>query len=235
MPSLNDVKTLGGIGSLLTLLSIVPTVGVVLGIAGLILVLIAMKYASDILGDAKIFTNMIYAVVLGIIGLIVGVVAVIALVFQAVGLNFLSSSFAYTSTTATTGDIMSLLGTILIGLAAVWICLLISSIFLRRSFNELGKRLNVSLFGTGALLYFIGAILTIVLIGFILIFIAEILFLVAFFSINTQTPPTPTPVMPSSHLPVVFEKAMSSCASDTLTAVSATPLTISTLFKSEFI
>jgi uncharacterized membrane protein len=162
---------------------------------------VAVKYASDILGDSKIFNNMMYAVILGIIGLVIGVVVVVAIVFQAIGLGFLSSSFAYTGATVAAGDIMGLLSTIIVGLAAVWVCLLISALFLRRSFGELGKRLNMGLFGTAALIYLIGAILTIILIGFVLIFIAEILFLVAFFSINTQTVPAPAsmPTMPPSQ------------------------------------
>jgi uncharacterized membrane protein len=188
------VKTLGGIGSILTLLGFVPTVGAVLAIVGLILVLVAFKYASDILGDPRIFSNVLYSVILGIIGLVVGVVVVIATVFQAMGLGYLSSSFAYTgSTSVSTGDLMGLLGTILIGLVAVWICFVVSSIFLRRGYGELGRRLNVGLFGTGALLYLVGAILVIILIGFLLILVADILFIVAFFSINTQLPP-PSPM-----------------------------------------
>jgi len=196
MPSLNEVKNLGGIGSILVLLAIVPTVGVVLAIVGLILVLVALKYASDILGDSRIFMNMLYAVILGIIGLVVGVVAVVAVVFQAIGLGYLSSSFAYTGpTTIAPGNIMGLVGSILLGLVAIWICFLVSSIFLRRSYGELGRRLNVGLFGTAALLYLIGAVLTIILIGFLLIFVADILFIVAFFTINTQMPPP----MPSAQ------------------------------------
>ena len=188
------MKTLGGIGSILTLLGFVPTVGAVLAIVGLILVLVAFKYASDILGDPRIFSNVLYSVILGIIGLVVGVVVVIATVFQAMGLGYLSSSFAYTgSTSVSTGDLMGLLGTILIGLVAVWICFVVSSIFLRRGYGELGRRLNVGLFGTGALLYLVGAILVIILIGFLLILVADILFIVAFFSINTQLPP-PSPM-----------------------------------------
>lgn len=192
MPTLNEVKTLGGVGSILTLLAFVPSVGVVLAIVGLILVLIALKYASDILGDSKIFNDMLYAVILGIIGLVVGVVAVVAIVFRAIGLRYMSSSFSYTGPSSlAAGDIMGMLGAILLGLAAVWICFLLSSIFLRRSYGELGRRLNISLFGTGALIYLIGAALTIILIGFVLIFVADILFIVAFFSINTQLPPPP--------------------------------------------
>ena len=198
LPSLNQVKTLGGIGSLLALLAFVPTVGFVLSIAGLVLVLVAVKYASDILGDPKIFNNMLYAVILGIVGIVVAVFAVIAVVFRAIGLGFLSSSFAMASPSSMApGDIIGLLGTVALGLAAVWVCFLISSIFLRRSYSELGKRLNVGLFGTAALLYLIGAALTIVLVGFLLIFIAEVLLIAAFFSIDTQAPPATQPAPPA--------------------------------------
>jgi uncharacterized membrane protein len=198
MASLNEVKMLGGIGSLLTLLVIVPSAGGVLAIVGLILILVAIKYASNILGDPKIFNNMLYAVVLGIIGIAIGVVAVAAVVLEAIGLGGLSSSFSGTpASSVAVGDILGLLGVIVIGLVAVWACFLVSSIFLRRSFSELGKRLNVGLFGTGALIYLIGAALTIVLVGFILIFIAEILFLVAFLTINTSLPPPTSPMQPA--------------------------------------
>ncbi len=198
MPSMNEVKTLGGIGSLLTLLAIVPTAGFILAIVGAVLVLVAIKYASDILGDPKIFNNMLYAVILGIIGLVVAVVAVVAVVFKVIGLGYMSSSFAFAPpSNLAVGDILGLLGVILLGLAAVWVCFLVSSIFLRRSYTELGKRLNVGLFGTAALVYLIGAALTIILVGFILIFVAEILLMVAFFSINTQMPPPTQPAQPA--------------------------------------
>lgn len=196
--TLESVKTLGGVGSILTLLGFVPTVGVILAIVGLILVMVAFKYASDILGDPRLFNNVLYAVILGIIGLVVGVVAVLATVYQAMGMGYLSSSFAYTGPiTVTAGDITGMLGTILIGLAAVWICFVVSSIFLRRGYGELGRRLNISLFGTGALLYLIGAVLVIILIGFLLILVADILFIVAFFSINTRLPPLSPMVQPA--------------------------------------
>ena len=196
--TLESVKTLGGVGSILTLLGFVPTFGVVLAIVGLILVLVAFKYASEILGDPKIFNNVLYSVILGIIGLVAGVVVVVAAVFQALGMGYLSNSFAYTGPISlATGDILALLGTILVGLAAIWICFMVSSIFLRRAYGELGRRLNISLFGTGALLYLIGAALVIVLVGFLLILVADVLFIVAFFSINAQLPPPSTVAQPA--------------------------------------
>jgi len=186
-PTLGTVKTLGGIGSLLTILAVVPMVGVVLAIIGLILVLVALKYASDALNDSKIFNNMLYAVILGIVGIAVGFVAVAAIVFKSIGLGYLPGSFAYIGTSApAVGDVASIIGTVLLGLAAIWACFLASSIFLRRSYGELGRRLNVSLFGTAGLIYLIGSALTIVLVGFPIIFVAGILFMAAFFEINPR-------------------------------------------------
>lgn len=198
MHTMNEVKMLGGIGALLTVLTLAPTAGFVLGIVGAVLMLVAVKYASEILGDPKIFTNMLYAVIIGIIGLVIAVGAVASAVFQAMGLGYLSSSLAFTPpSSVSAGDVAGLIGTVLFGLAAVWVCFIVSSIFLRRSYTELGKRLNVGLFGTAALLYLIGAALLIVLIGFILIFVAEILLIVAFFSINTQAPAPVQPAQPA--------------------------------------
>ncbi len=62
----------------------------------------------------------------------------------------------------------------------------------------------MKLFGTAALLYLIGAALTIILVGFLLIFVAQILFIVAFFSLPDQLPAqpmAPTTFTPSSGAP----------------------------------
>ena len=195
--SLDNVKVLGGVGSILALLAFLPVVGIVISIVGLILVLVALKYASDVLGDPRIFNDMLYAVVLGIVGIVVGIVGVAAFVYRAIGLRYLSSPYAYTPTAYAPGDVMGTIGTVLIGIVAIWACFLVSSIFLRRSYDELGNRLNVNLFGTAAVIYLIGAVLTIVLIGFLLIFVAEVLLIAAFFSINTQLPPRPPSVLPA--------------------------------------
>jgi uncharacterized membrane protein len=49
-------------------------------------------------------------------------------------------------------------------------------------------RLSVGMFRTAALLYLIGAVLTILHVGTLVIFVAEVLFAVAFFSIPEGTP-----------------------------------------------
>ena len=54
----------------------------------------------------------------------------------------------------------------------------------------MATKLNVPTFRTAGMLYFIGAILIIILVGFLLLFIAAILQIVAFFAIQEmmQTP-----------------------------------------------
>src|SRR5207247_8955322 len=92
MASLGQAKTLGGVGSILVLLSPIPYAGAVLSIVGFIMILIAVKYIADILGDQKIFNNMIIAVILAIIGIVVGVVVVLGAVYSLIGLG----SYTYT-------------------------------------------------------------------------------------------------------------------------------------------
>ena len=65
---------------------------------------------------------------------------------------------------------------------------MISGVFLRKSFNAIASGLSVKMFRTAALLYFLGAILTVVIVGFLLIFVASILQVVAFFSIPENSP-----------------------------------------------
>jgi uncharacterized membrane protein len=159
MGKLSDAKMLGGIGSIL---QIVPLVGVV----GYILTLIAVKYVSDEVNDSSIFSDMLYAVITGIVGILVGGFVVffgaLSSIFTA-GLGAIAGGIAF--------------------LAIVWIALVVSAVFVRRAFNKMAEKLNVSTFRTAGMLYFVGALLTIVLVGFLLLFVAFILQVVAFFSI----------------------------------------------------
>ncbi|MFX0202114.1 MAG: DUF996 domain-containing protein [Candidatus Hodarchaeota archaeon] len=193
MGTLAQAKTLGGVGSILILLSIVPSAGVVLGVVGFILVLIAVKYVSESLGDKSIFNNMLIAVILAIVGVVVGAVVVFASIFKFIGLSNLSGQFMgseFFPSTIPSGDIIGFIASVVVGLVVIWICYLISAVFLRKSYNSIAAKLNIGIFKTTALLYLIGAALSIVVVGFIIIFIAEILQIVAFFSIpEKQTQP----------------------------------------------
>jgi uncharacterized membrane protein len=172
MGKLSDAKMLGGIGSIL---QIIPFISIV----GFILTLIAVKYVSDEVNDSSIFSDMLYAVITGIVGFIVGASVLffgaLSSMFTA-GISAITGAFAF--------------------LAIVWIVLIISAVFVRRAFDKMATKLNVGTFRTAGMLYFIGALLTIILVGFLLLFIAFILQVVAFFSIQ-DTLATPQAQVPA--------------------------------------
>lgn len=189
MTLLGQAKTLGGVGSILLLLTVAPSVGSILGIVGLILILTALKYISDAVSDRSIFNNAIIAVGLAIAGIVVAGIVVVSYLFSYVGLGNLSTlPGSFSSGSLPSGGLVPLLTTIAVALAAVWVCYVISAVFLRRSFNSISDKLHVGMFNTAALIYLIGAALAIVLVGFILVFVADILFVVAFFSIPEALP-----------------------------------------------
>jgi uncharacterized membrane protein len=173
---LGDSKILGGIGSILQL---VPGVSIV----GYILTLIAVKFISDELGDSSIFTDMILAVVTGIVGIAVAAFFILFGVFAA-PLTFGMSSIA------------GILGFLVVA----WIALIISAIFVRRAFGKMATRLNVGHFRTAGTLYLVGAILVIVLVGFLILLIAYIFQIIAFFSVPDTLQPAQG--MPSSPAPM---------------------------------
>jgi uncharacterized membrane protein len=170
---LEDAKILGGVGSIL---QIVPAVGIL----GYVLTLVAVKYISDEVNDSTIFTDMLFAVIAGIIGVAVGAFTLF--------FGVLSSVF-----TRGGGAILGGIGFFVV----IWIAFVFSSIFVRRAFDKMAIRLNVGTFRTAGTLYFVGALLTIIFVGFLLLFIAFILQIVAFFSIHETQPMAPASMTPA--------------------------------------
>src|SRR5712692_11083555 len=105
MASLSQAKTLGGVGSILALLGIVPYVGSVLSIAGLIMTLVGVKYISDVLADKRIFNNMIIYVILGIGGIVVLVAFVFAAIARFIGVGNLFGAYTGVYTTIHNSEI----------------------------------------------------------------------------------------------------------------------------------
>ncbi len=179
MNSLAQARTLGGIGSILILLSIVPYAGFVLFIVGFVLVLMAVKYISEAVQDKAIFNNMLIAVILAIVGIIAGAAVVVVRLFP----YFRELRTMYGPSMFAEPRMNPIFITILIALVILWVFYISSAIFLRKSYRTITSKLNISMFDTAALLYLIGAVLSIILVGFIVIYVAEILQTVAFFSI----------------------------------------------------
>jgi uncharacterized membrane protein len=197
--TLQSSRTLGGVGALLMVISpfLVSGFSLVAGLIGLILVLIAVKRLSDHYKEASIFNNSLYGVILSIVG---GVVFVAALFVTA--LSFFTNvlgielSTAFSDPTAFSNidwaeaivfdNLLAHVGALVGSLIMLFIFIVVAAIFYRKSLTTLAEKTGVGLFGTAGLLLLIGAVLTIIAIGFLLIWIAEILLIVAFFRIRAE-------------------------------------------------
>jgi uncharacterized membrane protein len=171
MTSLSSAKTLGGVGGILVFIPF-------LSLVGWILILLATKEISDSVQDKTIFDDALLAGITAIIGAVVfAFVFALAVFTGSAGGPFAPGPFAFS-------------GVFLGVLAAFWVFTIISAIFLKRSYEKISQLLNVSAFATAGLLYLIGAALTIVLVGFLILLIALVFQVVAYFSIQDR-PPTP--------------------------------------------
>ena len=196
MATLGHAKTYGGVGSNLALLLPVPSIGWLLSIAGLVLILFAVKYISEIVKDSSIFNDMVVSIVVTIVGVVVGFFVLVASFFRFMGLNnlnFADFGSNFNPSTIPTGDWIGLITWALLGIAVVWVLFMVSGVFLRRGYGKIGKALNIGMFGTAGLVFLIGAATTILVVGLIIIPIAFILMAVAFLSINENASVSPQP------------------------------------------
>lgn len=208
--SLESSKTLGGVGALLMLISpfsgfFAGAFGGVIWLIGIILVLVAMKGLADHYNEGGIFNNTLYGVILTIIGVVVfGAALVIGatdfLTELNIDVNALSTdpsafSAVQWEEAINFDTIMNFVAILLAALVILFIFIVVAAIFYRKSLSSLADKTGIGLFGTTGLILLIGAVLTIIGIGFLLLWVAELLLTIAFFSIKTETvqaPPPPT-------------------------------------------
>jgi len=187
MSSLSDAKVLGGIGALLVLFTAVPTVGWVLGIAGFVLILVAINNISKLVNDKEMFRNMRTAILLAIGAIAVGTATVLGAayhVFTSMG-SFVGSKFVLTPNIPIS-EWVGLAILVVGGLLAVWAILVVSAVYVRRSYNSMASRLNVKMFEKAGWFYLIGAATVIIGVGLLLILVSQILLAVAFLSIPEE-------------------------------------------------
>ena len=189
-------KNLSAVGALLMVIgflgSLVPYAGI-LSLVGLILLLIGLKGLADFYKEQGIFNNALYAIITGIVGVVVTIGAVVlsaVSAFASLGIDLaniedwatlgadLSAIFTDMSNFSA---IWTLLGAVVVGLLILFVFVIISMYFFRKSMNQLSEKSGIGLFGTAGLLMLIGAVLTIIAIGVVLIWIGLILATVAFF------------------------------------------------------
>jgi uncharacterized membrane protein len=209
MVALRDAKTIGAIGSILVLAGLIPNASI-LSLAGLILVIVAVKYIGDLTGDRSLYGNMVAFVILSIVGSLAGALAVFATLLSFGGstvFNFFTLSFSSFSSTGP--SFSDFIAAILAGLAVTCLFFVFASTYLRSSYNSIATSLRVDLFRTIGKLYLIGSALVIVFgVGLVILFVAWALTVAAFISLPNEMPlrppidPWSRPPRPSPSIPV---------------------------------
>lgn len=201
-------KNLSGAGAILIFISFfssgfTPPFGSgILGLIGLIIMLIGVKGLSDYYNEPDIFNNILYGSVTWIVGSIVAVGAAISIVLASIT-DFLYkiypgwngdwrslSGLTPDTSNLQLSDVLPFLEAALIVFVILFITVIIVAFFYRRSLIELKQRSGIGLFGTSGTILLLGAILTIILIGYVIVWISMLLIAIAFFQL--RPPPKQT-------------------------------------------
>ena len=197
--SFDSSKNLSAIGSLLMVIgflgSVVPYAGI-LSIVGLILLLVGLKGLSSYYQENDIFNNTLYAIIIAIVGAVVAVATLIVTAvsaFATIGIdinnindwtNFGPEIGTYFSDFANFSELWTLIGAVVLAMLVLFVSMIISMYFFRKTMTQLSTKSGIGLFGTAGLLMLIGAVLTIIAIGLLIIWIGLILATVAFFQMK---------------------------------------------------
>ena len=161
MSSQSDIKTAGILGLVGTVLMLIPYY---VNIVGYILVLVALYMLSKAYGNDAIWRNALYA----LIAAIVGSALLIFSAFAMLGATAFLTSLSYTLSS------IGVIGYFIALFIIAYVIIIISGRFMRNAYNELGGSSNIEYFNRAARWYWLGAVLTIVIVGVILYIIADI-------------------------------------------------------------
>lgn len=191
MAELSNAKVFGGIGAILMLVgTFIPNAGPIVSIVGLILVFIAVKTISELTKDDEIYRNYLMHLILSIISIVALFVIMLIAFGAAGGFTWITSleTAEITDIESFWANFGSIIGGCAVALIVGWILSILAAIYLRKSYNKIAEHTKVDLFKTTGTVYFIGAITTIVVIGLLIIFIARIIEIIAYFSLPDKLP-----------------------------------------------
>ncbi|WP_457677800.1 DUF996 domain-containing protein [Thermovibrio sp.] len=165
---MGNAKLFGGLGSLFIVLGFIPYIGTILGLVGFILLLVAVKQLSDYYREPELFSKFIKGVIVYIAGFIVGAL---------VGAG---SFFALAEGHGSLGAyIFAFIAFVIIYASGV-----VGSYYIKEVFQRIALLTVNNLFDWAGKLIFVGAILTIVLVGALISWAGWIILTVAFFTIE---------------------------------------------------
>jgi uncharacterized membrane protein len=202
-----DIQTsrlLGVLGAIFMVLIIIPQIGGLLMLLGIIFLLIALKGYADTYKESAIFENALYTIVFEIIG---AVVFIAILLFVALGFlstlgitnitDFASWQAVDWQQAVNIDNILPFIAQIVIALVVLFAFTIFAALYFRKSMNALSTKTGVHLFHTTGTVFFVGAFLTIILIGFLIIWVSFVLLVISFYEskpVNqTQQPPQQNP------------------------------------------
>jgi uncharacterized membrane protein len=185
-------KTLAMEGSILTLLGLVPTVGWVLGIIGVILLLRSLKEFANFYQDNAIYQN-------ALTGVKYYIVALITLAIAGTGfiVGFALNDFP---TRIGVGNAVG----IAVGIAfliVTFVFYVLAAMHLKKTFNTLAQKTGEHSFETAGTLLWVGSILTIIGVGVLLIFVAWIFAIIGFFTMKSPQQQQPYTSQPYGYTP----------------------------------
>ncbi len=201
---LSSSRLLGIIGALFMILGFLPTVGWLLMIIGIVFVLVAAKGYSDAYKEGSIFNNSLYTLVFFIIGVIVfiGIVLFGLMGFlSSIGIHSITDFSSWTQVdwqnAISVSNILQFVGAIILGLVVLFAFIVIASLYFRKAMKSMSEKTGVHLFHTTGTVFFVGALLTIIVIGFIILWVSFILLMIAFYeskpTMQAQPPQPQTP------------------------------------------
>jgi len=175
-------KTLTGEGSILLLLSIIPYAGWVLGIIGVVLFLRGIRELSNYYQDKEIYENSLTGVKFYVVALIAVAVASAAFFIGLASATGFTFTQGFVFTTGFAVGLVAFIGGLVLG----FVFYVLAASHLRKTFNTLAQKSGEASFTTAGNLLWYGAILTIILVGIVLIFIAWIFATIGFFTMKSR-------------------------------------------------
>lgn len=188
--SIGEAKTMGFVGAILNLVGLLAGaatgVGAVLTIVGIILIYVGVSRLSDKVKDPRPRKYYLNYLIFGIIAIVIAIIGLIA----ALGALIFSAGAGLIGGLA---GLLATLGIVIVVFIITYVLLIIASMNLRKSYDIIKTYTKIDMFGTAGFLYFLGAILLIILVGGIILFIAVILELIAWASLpdTIELPSTP--------------------------------------------
>lgn len=176
---------LGRVGILLPIATIIPFLGTVAGLAVMVLLLFSHHYFSKAFEKPDIFKNALTGTIVIVVANIIGGIII------AIGVG--SAAVSMSSGEMDPGNIQKMIGMVfesgltIVGGIIILIGIIFGYYYIFQALKSLAEQSGVKLFRTAGLLYFIGAIGVIVFgLGFLLMFVAWIIHVVAYFSIHAE-------------------------------------------------